>query len=439
MRRRALVPATAAIAALLLAAGCSGDDSGGGGGSAPRNEAEGPVTLDYWAWAPNISKVVDIWNAENPDIQVKVNESAQGDDLVTKVLTAHRAGNGPDLVQAEYQALPSLVVADVAADISQDVEGIADAFTEDIWQLTTFDETVYAVPQDLAPMMLYYRQDLFDQMGLQVPTTWDEFRQVAEQVQQQDPKLHLTTFSSEDPGWFAGLSQQAGAEWWTLDGSTWTVGIDDEPTQQVADYWGDLVADGLVLGQPMYTPQWNAQLNDGSLLAWPSAIWGPAVLEGIAPDTRGKWAMTPLPAWESGDERVGFWGGSSTAVTTDADDTAAAAEFAAWLNTDPEAVQASIRFGNLYPASTDGQSSPALDEPPAFLPNQPDFFEQVADIAASAQGFTWGPNVNVTYSSYRDAFAEAIQDGSPFTDALAAMQDDTLADMEKSGYEVSGG
>ena len=50
----------------------------------------------------------------------------------------------------------------------------------------------------------------------------------------------------------------------------------------------------------MYTPQWNKQLNDGTLLAWPSAVWGPAVLEGIAPDTKGKWAMAPLPQWIGG-------------------------------------------------------------------------------------------------------------------------------------------
>ena len=189
----------------------------------------------------------------------------------------------------------------------------------------------------------------------------------------------------------------------------------------------------------MYTPQWNAQLNDGTLIAWPGAVWGPAVLEGIAPDTKGKWEMAPLPAWEAGDDTVGFWGGSSTAVTTEADDTAAAAEFATWLNTDPRAVEALITTSNLYPAATDGQTSPALDEPPSFMPNQPDFFAQAADIAASAQGFTWGPNVNVTYAAYRDEFAKAIQDGAPFTEALAAMQEETLSDMDESGYDVSGG
>ena len=96
-----------------------------------------------------------------------------------------------------------------------------------------------------------------------------------------------------------------------------------------------------------------------------------------------------------------------------------------------------MSISNLYPAATAGQSTPALSEPPAFMPNQPDFYDRVADISANAQGFTWGPNVNVTYAAYRDAFSAGIQNRSPFADALTAMQEATLEDMQESGFEVS--
>ena len=286
-------------------------------------------------------------------------------------------------------------------------------------------------------MMLFYRKDLFKKLGLEVPATWDEFAEAARQVRQKDPDRYLTTFSANDPGWFAGLSQQAGAEWWAVDGESWSVGIDDDATQQVAQYWDDLVTEGAIDDQPMYTPQWNKQLNDGTLLAWPSAVWGPAVLEGIAPDTKGKWAMAPLPQWTDGEQVAGFWGGSSTAVTRNSKHPAEAAEFARWLNTDPEAVAALIGISNVYPASTDGQSAPALDDPPAFMPDDADFFARAAEISQTARGFTWGPNVNVAYQSYKDEFGRAIQRDAPFTDALQAMQETTVADMEKAGFTVS--
>ena len=428
--------AALALLSLALIAGCGGD-SDSDQPSAPAESSGEPVQLSFWSWAPNIGKVVDIWNEKNPDIQVKVSQPAQGDDLMTKLITASKAGNAPDLAQAEYQALPSLLMSEVVADISGEVEPIKGEFSEGTWGLVTFGDAVYGIPQDVAPMMLFYRKDLFKKLGLEVPKTWDEFAAAAREVRQKDPDRYLTTFSANDPGWFAGLSQQAGAEWWAVDGESWSVGIADDASRQVAEYWNDLVTEGAIDDQPMYTPQWNKQLNDGTLLAWPSAVWGPAVLEGVAPDTKGKWAMAPLPQWSEGDEVAGFWGGSSTAITRNSKHPAEAAEFARWLNTDQEAVAALIGISNVYPASTDGQSAPALDDPPAFMPDDADFFARAAEISQTARGFTWGPNVNVAYQSYKDQFGRAIQRDAPFTDALQAMQDTTVADMEKAGFTVS--
>jgi multiple sugar transport system substrate-binding protein len=430
-RRAALV-----LLSLALIAGCGGDSDDDQAG-APAERSGEPVQLTFWSWAPNIAKVVDLWNQKNSDIQVKVSQPAQGDDLMTKLITASKAGNAPDLAQAEYQALPSLLMSEVVADISEHVEPIKGEFSEGTWGLVTFGDAVYGIPQDVAPMMLFYRKDLFKRLGLEVPKTWEEFAATARQVRQKDPDRYLTTFSANDPGWFAGLSQQAGAEWWAVDGETWSVGIADAATQGVAEYWNGLVSEGVVDDQPMYTPQWNKQLNDGTLLAWPSAVWGPAVLEGIAPDTKGKWAMAPLPQWSEGDDTVGFWGGSSTAITRNSKHPAEAAEFARWLNTDPEAVAALIGISNVYPASTDGQAAPALDDPPSFMPDDPGFFARAKEISATARGFTWGPNVNVAYQSYKDQFGRAVQRKAPFTDALQAMQDTTVRDMEKAGFEVS--
>ena len=162
------------------------------------------------------------------------------------------------------------------------------------------------------------------------------------------------------------------------------------------------------------------------------------MLEGIAPKTKGKWAMAPLPQWSEGDTAVGYWGGSSTAVMKKSKHPAEAAEFATWLNTDAKAVEGLISISNVYPASSDGQTAPALDKPPSFLPDDGEFFARAAEISKTARGFTWGPNVNVTYQSYKDAFGKAIRSRQPFTGALDTMQQKTVQDMEKSGFEVSG-
>ncbi|MEU0744454.1 extracellular solute-binding protein [Streptomyces sp. NPDC006134] len=434
-KRRRLVTSAVAVAlgaTALAACGSSGDDS----------EAQsGPVSLTYWTWTPGMDKVVDLWNkgpGKKEQITVTAKKQASGDTLVTKILTAHKAGKAPDLVQAEYQALPTLVSNDALADISDEVGDVKGKFADGVWQQTTLGtDAVYAVPQDIGPLMFYYRQDLFEKYGLDVPETWDEFAETARKLKKAAPDKDLTTFSANDSGLFAGLAQQAGGKWWTTSGQKWKVGIDDEATRKVAEFWGGLVKEGAVDNQPMYTPAWNKALNTGKQIAWISAVWAPGTLTTAAPDTRGKWAMAPLPQWSANENRTGSWGGSSTAVTTDSEHKDAAAKFAAWLNTDADALNALAKEGGIYPASTSAQLSGAFTSPPEYFSNQPDFYTKAAEIAETTVPAAWGPNVNVAYTSFKDAFGAAAKNKSDFTAALETMQDDTVADLKKQGFEVA--
>ncbi|GAA2363368.1 MULTISPECIES: extracellular solute-binding protein [Streptomyces] len=428
MNHRTVAVLAATVFSSVALAGCGGssDDS-----------SSGPVNLTYWAWAPGMDEVVALWNDANPDIQVTVKKQASGDDLVTKTITAAKAGNAPDLMQAEYQALPTLVSNDVLADISDQVAGAEDAFAPGLWQQVTLGtDAVYALPQDSGPLMFYYRADLFEEYGLTVPTTWDEFADTARALKETEPGKVLTTFSANDAGLFAGLAQQAGAQWWTTEGEQWKVAIDDEATGRVADFWGGLVAEGVIDNQPMYTPAWNNALNTGEQLAWVSAVWAPGTLTTAAPDTAGKWAMAPLPQWNAGENVTGSWGGSTTAVTNDARDKDAAAAFATWLNTDPEALTALVRAGGIYPAATAAQSGEALAEAPEFFANQPDFYVTAAEIAEGTAPAAWGPNTNVAYATFNDAFGEAARTRGDFRAALTTMQRATADDMTGHGFQV---
>ncbi|CAM5267782.1 ABC transporter substrate-binding protein [Streptomyces griseomycini] len=434
-KRRRLVSSAVAVAlgaTALAACGSSSDDG----------EAQsGPVSLTYWTWAPGMDKVVDLWNkgpGKKEQIEVTVKKQASGDTLVTKILTAHKAGKAPDLVQAEYQALPTLVSNDALADIAENVGDVKGKFADGVWQQTTLGtDAVYAVPQDIGPMMFYYREDLFEKYDLAVPATWDEFAETARKLKKAAPDKDLTTFSANDSGLFAGLAQQAGAQWWTTSGDKWKVGIDDEATRKVAEFWGGLVEEGAIDNQPMYTPAWNKALNTGKQIAWVSAVWAPGTLTTAAPDTKGKWAMAPLPQWSDGESRTGSWGGSSTAVTTDSKHKDAAAKFAAWLNTDGDALNALAKESGIYPASTSAQLSGAFTSPPEYFSNQPDFYRKAAEIAETTAPSAWGPNVNVAYTAFKDAFGAAAKNKSDFTAALDTMQEETVADLEKQGFGVA--
>jgi multiple sugar transport system substrate-binding protein len=442
MQRRLAVGAALTAMAAALVTGCGGSSGSGSdaesSGTGGKDSASGPVKLTYWAWAPNMDKVVALWNSSHPDIQVTVEKQAGGDDMLTKVITASKAGGGPDLVQAEYQALPTLVSNNVLADVSKQAGDAASKFAAGVWkQVTLGTDAVYAIPQDSGPLMFYYRTDLFKKYGLTVPTTWDEFAADARKLRGEDKGRYLTTFSSNDPGLFAGLAQQAGASWWTTSGDTWKVAMDDAATRKVADFWGGLVKEGAIDNQPMYTPAWNKALDNGTQLAWVSAVWAPGVLTTSAPSGKGKWAMAPLPQWAAGQNVTGSWGGSSTGVGVHSKHQDAAAKFALWLNTDPQAVDALVKQSAIYPAATAAQTGGALASAPEYFPNQPDFYATAAKIAANTAPAAWGPNVNTAYSAFKDDFGKAAQKKSDFTAALTAVQATTLADMRKQGFKVA--
>src|SRR5699024_10756621 len=218
----------------------------------------------------------------------------------TKLLTAVRAGNGaPDEAPAGYQSITSLGAFDAPDAISAALDpGTAEHFAEGTWPSVAIGAVgVSATRRNSGPLQVYYREDVFEDLGLSAPETWEDYAEAARAVHEADPSMYLGTFSSTDPGLFVGLAQQAGASWWEIEGERWKVAIDAEPTRRVAEFWGGLVEEGVIAAEPMYTPQWNAALNDGTQIGWVSAAWAPGVLEGNAGSTAGAWRMSTIPQW----------------------------------------------------------------------------------------------------------------------------------------------
>ena len=401
----------------------------------PSTTSGGPITLEYWAWNESQEQIVTAWNEAHPDIQVKHSDVGGGGDTSAKLVTSTRAGNAPDVALVEYNTLPAMIVAGVAADITEYTDGLSEEFAPGVWSQTTFDGATYGVPQDTGPQALNYNKARFDELGIDVPTTWEEFAEAAEKIHDADPNAYITTFAPAEFGGFAAFAQQAGAEWWTVDGDTWTVDIDGEESVAVAEYWQDLIDRDLVLAEPLLTPEWNASLNAGDILSWPAGIWAAGVLYGVGEQMEGDWALAPLPQWSAGDTAAAFQGGSGAIVTTSSKHPKEAAEFAAFMAS-AEVGQIQIDTGG-YPASLAGQELTLESDPPALMANQGDYWKVAAEIASNTiPDLSWGPNVNVASSAFEDAMASAITNGTPLADALATTEEVVVDDMQSAGFEV---
>jgi multiple sugar transport system substrate-binding protein len=444
--RHSSVAAVLAVLVLTLVA-CGGDEGDGGSGAgatpAPSAKPGEKVTLSFWSWVPGIDKAVDRFNQTHEDIKVNVNTITPGPTGgYAKMYSALKAGNAPDLAHVEYQELPGFVLEQGLVELSEyGAPEAQDKFVEWQWEQGVFGDSVYAIPQASGPMAFYYRADLFEKWGIEVPATWEEYRQAAEQIREKDPKAYIGTFPPTNSAWFTALAWQAGAKWFGTEGDAWTVNMADPNTLKVAEFWEGMIRDKLVKTETDFQTGWYKDLQQGEIVGWVSASWGDAILTGNAEKTKGDWRVAYIPQWEPGAKVSANWGGSSTAVLKGTEHPREAVEFAVWLNSDPESINLLIQGGYGWPAATAGSDAPALAEPP----NAPFFGGQnIYDTFAEAdqnidKEWGWIPTTSAAYKHLNDGFTKAIKSGGSFADVVRTAQEQTVADLDAKGLEVKAG
>ncbi|TQJ30034.1 ABC transporter substrate-binding protein [Microbacterium sp. SLBN-146] len=439
--KRAVATGVALLTALALA-GCAAGGSGtdGGGDAAACAPADGDVTLEFTSWIPGIEDVVATWNEQNPDIQVEVQTGPNGNSgTYANFFSQLEAGNAPDLGQIEYDALSSFRVQDGLENLAacEDIVAAEADFIPWTWGQVTLGSSdgVYGVPQDSGPMALFYRADLFEQNGIEVPTTWEEYKEAAVKVREAGG--YITNFSTADINQFAGFVWQAGGDWFTNDGDAWTVDLTGEQSTTVADYWQELLDEDLVATYPAWTEEWNNAYNSGEVWSWNSAVWGANSIASGAPDTAGNWAVAPSPQWAAGEQSSGNWGGSSVAVFKGSEHVYEAAKFALWLNTSDEALTALNESANIYPATTAGLSLPSLQEGVEFYGGQK-IYDVFAEAAEQVNpDFVWGPTMTQTYADVSDGFQSAVTGQGTLLEALESAQASTISTLEAQSIPVA--
>lgn len=440
MPKRYITVAAIAVAATIALAGCttSGGTTTKAQPAASCAPSKGKVTLNFTSWVPGIQKVVALWNAKNPNIQVKAQTVPNGNSgTYQNFFNEIKANNTPDIGQIEYDTLPAFRVQNGLANIAAcpGVKAAKADFSTGLWDQVTFGDpkTVYAIPQDSGPMALYYRKDLFEKAGIPVPTTWDEYAAAAVKIKALGGSI--TNFPKGDVNWFAGLVSQAGGQWFSSKGGQWKVDLTSAASTKVADYWQDLLSKKLVSTIPSWTDQWNAAYNEGQEWTWVSAVWGANTISSGAPKTSGDWAVAPMPQWSAGENVSGAWGGSSSVVFKGSKHPAEAAKFVLWLNTSPEALNKLIEVAALYPASVSGDKLSALGKGVPFYGNQA-IYKSFGEAGKVISPFTWGPTMTQTYSDVSDGFGTAINGSGTLLDALKAGQSKTVAALKAQGIPV---
>src|SRR5690606_29202821 len=220
--------AVAGVLALGLTACGSGETESGEAAQDAESALEEGGEITVWAWDPTLESVAADFEAEHPGVTVNLENVGTGNDQYTALQNAIAAGDGvPDVAQVEFYALPQFALSEALADLTAyGADELDGTFTPGPWGAVQQQGGVYALPTDSGPMALFYNKRVFDEHGIEVPTTWDEYVDAARALQEADPDAYLTN-DVGDAGFTTSLIWQAGGRPYQVDGTEVAVDFSD--------------------------------------------------------------------------------------------------------------------------------------------------------------------------------------------------------------------
>ncbi|WP_248926102.1 ABC transporter substrate-binding protein [Paenibacillus hamazuiensis] len=188
MNKRKLIFGSAMILLSSMASACGGgaatpgDTKPAEGGEAAKPKGD-PVKLVMYSWRPEdkdgYAKIVAEFEKDNPDIKVEFKpfKSTEYNTILTNAL---QSGTGVDILQLRpYDGAKALADANYLTplDKTKGLENIPDSYLD---AAKGSDNKVYGVPFMLNNAVIFYNKKLFEDNGLQIPETWDEFVKTCE-------------------------------------------------------------------------------------------------------------------------------------------------------------------------------------------------------------------------------------------------------------------
>ena len=141
----------------------------------------GPNTQEWFLGkGMNGTNFVEKFEAENPGIKLNL-EVVSWNDVYTVVDTRIAAGNAPDILNIDVFA--NYANEGLLEPVSQWCpEELFNDFFPSFIDQSVIDGTVWAVPDLASARALFYNVDMFNEVGVEVPTTWAELEDVSQAI-----------------------------------------------------------------------------------------------------------------------------------------------------------------------------------------------------------------------------------------------------------------
>ena len=394
MKKRFLSAMLSVAMAASLVTGCAGassgtadtkaedvkadtkDNNGTEAGEKDTQAASGePVTLTVMdGYAPEdphgqyIYQYAEEFMKENPDIKVEIQAIASGDIYTKLAAMATSPDDLPTIFFTSADQIPTLYDLGLTEDLSKWMDKeVIDGLANGVIDACTIDGQMTYYPVAVQPQAVIYRIDRFEEAGLKVPSTWDEFVDCAKALTKDtdgDGQVDQWGFSMVGSNNSSGQSRFMSYLWsngyelaYQEDGSgEWKTDITTDPAfVDVFSKWTDMnnvegvVPTGITEVDYPTAANYFAMGYTSMFLTGPNAL---GVAYANNPELKGKLGSFKLPGEYSGT-MLGAEGYAITAKSTDAEK-AAAAKYLAFFTSHDQDMKFWESSGKI-PSTTEGQ------------------------------------------------------------------------------------
>ena len=223
--------------------------------------------------------------------------------ISSALMQAVMAGKGPDVSINVSRGQPvNLALREAVLPLNQfsDFEEIADTYEETDLVPYYFNGDCYALPETKNFYMMFYRTDIFEQLGITPPNTWEEFYTVAEVLQRNNmnigiPYSSLSASEAVNSGVgshsiFPTLLLQKGVRLYADD--LRSTNLSTELGYKTFKMWTEFYT---LYGLPVEKNDFN-RFRSGEMPLSISKYIFYNQLYVAAPEIRNLWGMVPIPA-----------------------------------------------------------------------------------------------------------------------------------------------
>ncbi|MBO4693497.1 MAG: extracellular solute-binding protein [Clostridia bacterium] len=311
----------------------------------------GTDSVTIWVnWGRDQAQVLNslIQTSFTPNHNIAVNIQLVNASVVQAILS----GKGPDCLLQHSRSEPvNLAMRGVLYDMNKfdDVDEVLKNFGEDAALPYYYKGGLYGLPDTQSFYLMYYRKDIFSEMGLKVPETWADFEEVVRLLATNNltawmPNNTATSMAQANAGigsinLFPTLLLQKGIELYTPDGRS--TNLSSAEATLTFNEWTDFYT---MLKMPRTLDFYN-RFRTGSCPIGISTHTMYTTLKVAAPEIDGLWSVALVPGTVREDGTISHitsGGGTACSILKLTKNPQAAWEFLKWWTS----TEAQLAFSN---------------------------------------------------------------------------------------------